>query len=143
MAEKQPLWLLKMRVYPGLENPCMLQKDPCLNRQSHFMKIRPLLKAAFISRRFIKDMKGEEEASSIVSDILDCSSVDYCELRKFEENIDGYLIFRAKKEGTRVVYCVDRECSCFSLEHSEITRIMRDFWTIRKESRDLFHMPLM
>jgi hypothetical protein len=79
------------------------------------MKIRPLIKAAFISRRFIKDVKDEEEVKSIVSDVLDCSNVDYYELHKFEENIDGYLIFRAKKEGTHIVYCVDREMQLFFL----------------------------
>jgi hypothetical protein len=114
----------------------MLQKDHCLNCQNHFMKIRPLLKATFISRRFIKDVKGEEKAKSFVSDILDCSNVDYYELHKFEENIDGYLIFRSKKEGTHIVYCVDREMQLFFLRafrnYRDYERFLRDKRGIRR-----------
>jgi mRNA-degrading endonuclease RelE of RelBE toxin-antitoxin system len=73
------------------------------------MNFRPLIKTAIVSKRFIKDLKNEKEAKSIVNEVLDCSNIDYYELHKFEENIDGYLIFRAKKEGTRIVYCVNKE----------------------------------
>jgi len=73
------------------------------------MNIRPLIKAAIVTKRFMKDLKNEEEAKTIVNEVLDCSNIDYYELHKFEENIDGYLIFRAKKKGIHIVYCLDKE----------------------------------
>jgi hypothetical protein len=36
------------------------------------------------------------------------SELEFTELHKFEENIDGNLVFRAKKEGIHIVYCVDK-----------------------------------
>ena len=53
------------------------------------MNIRPLIKAAIVTKRFMKDLKNEEEAKTIVNEVLDCSNIDYYELHKFEENIDG------------------------------------------------------
>ena len=87
----------------------MIRKDHCINCHSHFINVRPLIKAVIFSKRFKKDLKNEEEAKSIVNEILNCTNVDYYELHKFEENIDGYLIFRAKKGGTHIVYCVNKE----------------------------------
>jgi len=73
------------------------------------MNIRPLIKAAIVTKRFMKDLKNEEETKTIVNEVLNCSNIDYHELHKFEENIDGYLIFRAKKKGTHIVYYLDKE----------------------------------
>ena len=73
------------------------------------MSIRPFIKVAVISKQFIKDLKNEEEAELIVNDIIDCSNTDFYELHKFEENLDENLIFRAKKEGVHMVYCVDKQ----------------------------------
>ena len=73
------------------------------------MNIRPLIKDAIVTKRFMKDLKNEEEAKTIVNEVLDCSNIDYYELHKFEENIDGCLIFRAKKKGTHIVYCLDKK----------------------------------
>jgi mRNA-degrading endonuclease RelE of RelBE toxin-antitoxin system len=91
-----------------LKNPCIEQKDFCVNCHSHFMAVRPHIKSVVVTKRFLKDLKNLEEAKSIVRDVLDCSNADFYELHKFEEHVNGYMIFRAKKEGMHIVYCVDR-----------------------------------
>jgi hypothetical protein len=125
-----------MRVERKLENPCLIRKDHCMNCHSHFMNVRPLIKAAIVSKRFIKDLKNEEETKSIVNEILDCSNVDYYELHKFEENVDGYLIFRAKKEGTHIVYCVNKEMQLIFLRafsnYKEYGKFLEDKKKLKK-----------
>ncbi len=100
------------------------------------MRIRPLIKAAYISKRFVKDLKNQDEAVSLANEILDCSNADYFELHKFEENIDGYLIFRAKKGGTHIVYGVDKEMQLLFLRafrnYSEYERFLDDKKEIKK-----------
>ena len=91
-----------------LENPCAERKDFCINCHSHFMAIRPSIKSVVVSKHFMRDLKGEEKINSIIKNILDCSHLEFNELHKFEENIRGNLIFRAKKEDTHIVYCIDR-----------------------------------
>ncbi len=73
------------------------------------MTVRPSIKVVVVSKHFARDLKNEEERNSIIKDILDCSNVEFNELHKFEENIDGNLIFRAKKEGMHIVYGVDKK----------------------------------
>jgi mRNA-degrading endonuclease RelE of RelBE toxin-antitoxin system len=92
-----------------LENPCVMKKPFCINCHNHFMTIRPLLRTVVISKHFVRDLKDREEVDSIVSDVLDCSNVDFTELHKFEEDVDGNLIFRAKKDGIHLVYGVDKK----------------------------------
>jgi len=92
-----------------VDNPCTERKDFCVNCNSHFMKIRPSVKSVAISKRFMRDLKDEEKATSIVQDVLDCSHLEYQELHKFERNIGGNLIFRAKKENLHIVYGVDKK----------------------------------
>ena len=100
------------------------------------MNARPLIKEAIVSKRFMKDLKNEEEAKFIVNEILDCSNVDYYELHKFEENVDGYLIFRAKKEGTHIVYCVDKEMQLIFLRafsnYKEYGKFLEDKKRLKK-----------
>ncbi len=100
------------------------------------MNIRPLIKAAVVTRHFVKDLKDEAEMKSIVNDILDCSNVDFYELHKFEENIDGNLIFRAKKEGIHIVYLVDKKMRLVFLRafrnYSEYGKFLEDKREIRK-----------
>ena len=91
-----------------LNNPCTDQKDHCLNCHSHFMAVRPHLTSVVVTKRFFKDIKDEEKAKEIVEDVLDCSNADFNELHKFEEHVNGCMIFRAKKEGMHIVYCVDK-----------------------------------
>lgn len=89
-------------------NPCVEKKTlHCLNCHSHFMAIRPSIKSVVVSRHFVRDLKNKENMDSIIRDILDCSNLEFTELHKFEENIDGNLVFRAKKEGQHIVYGVD------------------------------------
>ena len=78
-----------------LNNPCTDQKDHCLNCHSHFMAVRPHLTSVVVTKRFFKD-------------VLDCANADFNELHKFEEHVNGCMIFRAKKEGMHIVYCVDK-----------------------------------
>ena len=93
-------------VEPG--NPCAEQKDHCINCHSHFMAVRPHITSVIVTKRFFRDLKDEERAKAIVSAILDCSNADFSELHKFEEHVNGCMIFRAKKEGMHIVYCVDK-----------------------------------
>ena len=91
-----------------LKNPCGVKKDHCLNCHSHFMAVRPNLRGVVVTKRFFKDLKNEEKAKEIVRDVLDCSNADFYELHKFEEHAAGCMVFRAKKEGMHIVYCVDK-----------------------------------
>jgi hypothetical protein len=72
------------------------------------MKVRPSIKTVTASKRFFKDLKDRELANSMIKNVLDCSHLEFDELHKFEKNIDGNLIFRAKKEKTHIVYGVDK-----------------------------------
>ena len=107
-----------------------------MNCHSHFMSIRPFIKEAVISKHFFKDLKDEKEAESIVNDVLDCSNIDFYELHKFEESLDGNLIFRAKKEGVHIVYCVDKQMRIIFLRafrnYSEYGKFLEDKKEIKK-----------
>jgi len=85
------------------------------------MTVRPHIKSAVVTKRFFKDLKDLDEAKSIIRDVLDCSNSDFYELHKFEEHMDGNMIFRAKKERMHIVYCVDRNMRIIFL------RVFRNF----------------
>jgi mRNA-degrading endonuclease RelE of RelBE toxin-antitoxin system len=72
------------------------------------MAVRPHITSVVVTKRFFKDLKNEEKAKAIVRDVLDCSNTDFNELHKFEEHVNGCMIFRAKKDGMHIVYCVDK-----------------------------------
>jgi hypothetical protein len=65
-----------------------------------------------------------------VKDVLDCSNVNFSELHKFEENIDGNLVFRAKKNGVHIVYCVDKRMKIIFLRafrnYNEYEKFLED-----------------
>jgi mRNA-degrading endonuclease RelE of RelBE toxin-antitoxin system len=90
------------------KNPCIEQKDHCVNCHSHFIEVRPHITSVAVTKRFFKDLKDDEKAKAIVRDVLDCSNADFSELHKFEEHVNGCMIFRAKKDGMHIVYCVDK-----------------------------------
>jgi hypothetical protein len=100
------------------------------------MQVRPHLRGVIVSKRFVKDCRNEEEAKSIIQKVLDCSDLEFTELHKFEENIDGNLIFRAKKENTHIVYCVDRTMQIVFLRaisnFNEYKRFLDDRKQIKK-----------
>ena len=100
------------------------------------MTVRPHVKSVVITKHFFKDLKDEEEVKKIVKDILDCSYIDFNELHKFEENADGNLIFRAKKEGTHIVYGVDKKMRIIFLRafrnYSEYEKFLEDKKEIKK-----------
>jgi len=73
------------------------------------MMIRPSIKSIVVSKHFIRDLKDTEKMNSIIKDVLDCSHLEFNELHKFEENIGGTLIFRAKKENVHIVYSIDKK----------------------------------
>jgi mRNA-degrading endonuclease RelE of RelBE toxin-antitoxin system len=91
-----------------LSNPCRVKKDHCLNCHSQFVAVRPNIRGVVVTKRFFKDLEDEEKAKEIVRDVLDCSNADFYELHKFEEHAAGCMVFRAKKEGMHIVYCVDK-----------------------------------
>lgn len=119
-----------------LGNPCATRRDFCINCHSHFIAIRPLIKDVVISKHFVKDLKGKEEAMSVVKDVLDCSNIDFTELHKYEENVDGNLVFRAKKESTHIVYSVDKRMRIIFLRafknYSEYGKFLEDKKEIKK-----------
>ena len=100
------------------------------------MQVRPYLKSVVVSKHFVKDCRTEEEAKSIIQKVLDCSDLEFTELHKFEENIDGNLVFRAKKEGTHIVYCVDKSMQIIFLRairnFTEYKRFLDDRKQIKK-----------
>ena len=91
-----------------IDNPCLERKDFCINCTSHFLTVRPSIKSVAVSKRFMKDLKDQEKAASIIKDVLDCSHLEFHELHKFERNIDGNLVFRAKRRQIHIVYGVDK-----------------------------------
>jgi len=101
------------------------------------MTIRPSIKTLVISKHFIRDLKDKEEVDSIVCGVLDCSNIDFNELHKFEEDIDGNLIFRARKEGTHIVYCVDRRMRIIFLRAFKNYGEYRNFLENRKEIKKM------
>jgi mRNA-degrading endonuclease RelE of RelBE toxin-antitoxin system len=122
----KPIQVMEIKV----ENSCSLEKESCLGCNSHFMKMRPLIKSVVISKHFKRDVKDQKEAEKIVKSILDCSHVDYTELHKFEESIDGIMVFRAKKEHHHIVYCIDNEMRLVFL------RLISNFDEYRKFMED-------
>ena len=92
-----------------IENSCEQKKTFCVNCHNEFAKIRPFIKEVIVTKHFARDLKNKEEANLIVKGILDCSNLEFSELHRFEENIDGNLIFRAKKGNVHFVYFVDKK----------------------------------
>ena len=121
----------------ALKSPCSVKKDFCINCHSHFMSVRPHIKSVVITKHFFKDIKDAEEVQSIVEDVLDCSNADSYELHKFEEHIAGNMIFRAKKEGTHIVYCVDRNMRIMFLRAFRNFKEYERFFEDKKEIRNL------
>ncbi|UCD96272.1 MAG: hypothetical protein JSV35_07195 [Candidatus Bathyarchaeota archaeon] len=93
----------------AVENPCVDRKDFCKNCNSRFMQVRPFLKKAVVSNHFRRDVKDVERMESMIRKVLDCTSLEFNELHKFEKNVNGNLIFRAKRGPWHIVYCVDRQ----------------------------------
>ncbi len=105
------------------------------------MAIRPLIKSIAVSRHFVRDLKNEEEMNSIINSVLDCSDLEFTELHKFEENIGGNLVFRAKKEGRHIVYGVDRKMRIVFLRAFRNFSEYKKFLDDKKEIRRMFeHM---
>lgn len=105
------------------------------------MAIRPSIKSIAVSRHFIRDLKNEEEMNSIINSVLDCSDLEFTELHKFEENIGGNLVFRAKKEGRHIVYGVDRKMRIVFLRAFRNFSEYKKFLDDKKEIRKMFeHM---
>ena len=99
-----------MDPYLELSNPCNQKKDFCPNCSSHFMAIRPLIKKAVVHKKFFRDLgKDKDKVDSVVKMILDCSNLEFHELHKFEKNVAGNLVFRAKRERTHFVYCINKK----------------------------------
>lgn len=128
--------LMSMKSEISVVSPCSLKKDVCVNCHSHFMNIRPFIKTAIVTKRFVKDCKNED-VKAIVSEILDCSNTNYSELHKFEKNVDGYLLFRAKKEGTHIVYCINNTKQIIFLRaykhYKEYGKFLQDQQEIKKQ----------
>jgi mRNA-degrading endonuclease RelE of RelBE toxin-antitoxin system len=118
------------------KNPCVEQKDHCINCHSHFMAVRPHITSVVVTKRFFKDLKDDEIAKAIVRDVLDCSNADFNELHKFEEHIDGCMIFRAKKDGMHIVYCVNKKLRIIFLRvfknYKEYAKFLEDKKEISK-----------
>ena len=118
------------------KNPCFEQKDQCINCHSHFVAVRPYITSVVVTKRFFKDLKDDESAKAIVRDVLDCSNADFNELHKFEEHMDGCMIFRAKKDRMHIVYCVDKSMRIIFLRvfknYKEYAKFLEDKKEISK-----------
>jgi hypothetical protein len=120
-----------------LDNPCAVRKDFCINCHNHFMTVRPFIKGVIVSKHFVRDLKDEEEMNSIINNVLDCVHLEFDELHKFEENIDGNLIFRAKKRDMHIVYCVDRMMRIIFLRAIKNYTEYRKFLDDKKEIKKM------
>lgn len=129
-----------MNIDIKLENSCEYRKDFCPDCNNHFMKVRPLIKNIVISKHFIKDLKDEEKINFIVKSILSCSNLEFNELHKFEENIDGNLIFRAKKEDLHVIYCVDKNMRIIFLRAIKNFNEYKKFLENKKEIKKIIEI---
>jgi hypothetical protein len=99
-----------MEPYLELTNPCSQKREFCRNCSSHFIAVRPLIRNAIVHKMFFRDLgKDQEKVDSVVKMILDCTNLEFHELHKFEKNVAGNLVFRAKKEHTHFVYCVNKK----------------------------------
>ena len=121
----------------NIGNPCAEKKTlHCINCHTHFMRIRPSIKNIVVSRHFARDLKNEKEMGSIIKEVLDCSDLGFTELHKFEEHIEGNLVFRAKKEKLHIVYCIDKKRRIIFLRafrnFSEYKKFLDDKKEIRK-----------
>jgi len=120
-----------------LKNPCSARKEFCINCHSHFMAVRPNIKSVVVTKHFAKDIKDADEVQSIVQAVLDCSNADFYELHKFEEHIAGNMIFRAKKEGMHIVYCVDKNRRIIFLRAFRNFKEYKRFLDDKKEIQNL------
>jgi hypothetical protein len=111
-----------------LKKMCAEEKEFCVNCHSHFLVLRPYITGVVVTKRFLKDLRETRESEAIVDEVLDCSETSFTELHKFEENVDGNLVFRAKKEGKHFVYCVDRNKRLFFCVCSETLRSTSVSW---------------
>lgn len=114
-------------------NPCTERKSFCINCNSHFTAVRPSIESIAISRHFARDLKDEEKVASIVKEVLDCSHLEFHELHKFEKNVGGNLIFRAKKEKLHIVYGVDKNLRIIFLRAIKNFTEYKKFLMDRKE----------
>jgi mRNA-degrading endonuclease RelE of RelBE toxin-antitoxin system len=126
-----------MDINVKLANPCEKRRDFCINCHSHFMALRPSIKTVVVSKHFIKDLKGREEPNSLIQDILDCSHLDFAELHKFEEHVDGVSVFRAKKDSIHIVYCVDKQMRIIFLRAFRNFAEYKEFLDKRNEVRKM------
>jgi mRNA-degrading endonuclease RelE of RelBE toxin-antitoxin system len=122
-----------MNLSVAIDNPCTEKKNFCINCNSHFMAVRPSLKSVVVSKRFVKDLKDQEKASSIIRNILDCAHLEFHELHKFERNINGNLIFRARKEKLHIVYGIDKAMRIIFLRAIKNFTEYKKFLEDRKE----------
>lgn len=75
----------------------------------HFLHFFKDIQGIKYSHHFMRDVKHEESLRDIDKKILDPEESAFTELHKFEENIEGSHIFRAKKEQFHIVYAVTDE----------------------------------
>jgi mRNA-degrading endonuclease RelE of RelBE toxin-antitoxin system len=126
-----------MNIDITISNVCKSKRGICENCSSHFMFVRPSINGVSVSRHFVKDMDGDEEQiRQLIMNVLDCSTEDFNELHKFEENIDGVLVFRTKAGKSHIVYAVSKEHRIIFLRKiknfKEYKRFLEDKGEIRK-----------
>ena len=119
-----------------IHDSCPLRKEFCETCNSHFMKVRPLIKEVIISKHFKRDMKDEKEIEKIVKKVMDCSHMEFHELHKYEENIDDNLIFRARRRNVHILYCVTKDRRIIFLRaignYDEYKKILEDKGMLKK-----------
>jgi mRNA-degrading endonuclease RelE of RelBE toxin-antitoxin system len=118
-----------------LNNACATKKEFCRNCNSQFIAVRSLIKSVIISKHFRRDFKDKEKMNAIINGVLDCSSLEFNELHKFEERVDGTLVFRAKKDDLHIIYCVDKKMRIVFLRAIENFTDYKKFLNNRKELR--------
>ena len=112
----------------------MLECNNCSKEcNSHFKNLGPLISEYKISKHITRDLDNYQEA---IDKILSCENVCFSELHKFEEKIGNLSIFRAKINGTHIVYAVSKEKILFFLRafrnFSHYTKFLENKKEIKK-----------
>ena len=74
----------------------------------HLMTIRPHIRSIVVTKRYLEDLKEEENAKKLLENVLDCPNADLNVLHKFEELVNRCKLFRAKTGERSIVCCVDK-----------------------------------
>ncbi len=102
--------------------------ERCINCNSHYKRLRPLVKEIIVCRQFKKDLPGFNP-----SYILECKHIYKNKSHKFEAILEGNHIFRALKNQTHIVYVIDQKHRLILLRAFENFNAYQNFLNDKKK----------